>query len=340
MLNIGVVGLGYVGLTLSIAASLKGINVYGVEKNQYIIESLNCDKAHFFEPELNNNIKDVKNKKFFYDYKFPNNINFDIFIITVGTPLIKGLRKTNFDYIKQSIETIAPYYNGNQLVILRSTVAVGTTRNMILPMLSQLSGKNQDDLLVCMCPERTIEGKAVMELEKLPQIIGGNNDKSIDFAKKLFEKITDKVICVKSLEEAELVKLYCNVYRDMTFSISNAFCLIAQQFGINGLDILSYANKNYSRSNIFLPGFVAGPCLEKDAYILTENIMDGVTKDFILNARAINESLEDATVNWVIDNVGPSTKVNKIVLSGMAFKGTPETSDLRGSSSVNIASKL
>lgn len=109
-------------------------------------------------------------------------------------------------------------------------------------------------------------------------------------------------------------------------------------FGLDGMSVINLANEGYPRSKISRPGFVAGPCLEKDAYILTDNMPDCASKNLILSARKISESLEDLVVEWVKRHVGAATK--PLVLSGMAFKGRPETSDLRGSSAVNIARKL
>ena len=222
-------------------------------------------------------------------------------------------------------------------MIIRSTVSVGTTRKVVLPLLEKLSGKRAQELFVSMCPERTVEGKALLELTTLPQIISGNNSSALRTARRVFEKISPQIIEAQSLEEAELAKLYCNTYRDINFSVGNAFCLAAQKFGVDGARVIRLANEGYSRSKISLPGFVAGPCLEKDAYILTDNMPDCASKNFILTARKISESLEDFVVDWVTRHVDAS---ETLILSGMAFKGRPATSDLRGSSAVNIARKL
>jgi UDP-N-acetyl-D-mannosaminuronic acid dehydrogenase len=152
--------------------------------------------------------------------------------------------------------------------------------------------------------------------------------------------MTPCVIEAKSLEEAELIKLYCNTYRDMTFAIGNVFCMAAQEFGIDGVSAIDNANYGYARSNIAKPGFVAGPCLEKDAYILINNMPECDSKNFILAARKFNESLEDIVLKWVGKKIGGPSENKVIALSGMAFKGQPETSDLRGSTSVYIAKKL
>lgn len=348
MLRIGVVGLGYVGLTFSIAAADSGIDVYGVEINSYIKMCLNENRAHFFEPGLDDLIKKHNHLRFHCVEEFPQDKVFDAFMVTVGTPLKKGTKEPNFDYIRKAILSIQSVYDGSQVIILRSTVSVGTTRQIVLPFLEQLLKDNgahfmedcKKSVFVSMCPERTVEGKAVEELRSLPQIVSGNNAEALVLARNLFLKITTSVVDVSSLEEAELAKLYCNTYRDMGFAIGNAFCLMAQKFGVNGIEVIRHANEGYSRSKIAIPGFVAGPCLEKDAYILTDNVEDCLSKEFILTGRRVNESLEDAVVQWVKRHFGRPNENIVLALSGMAFKGRPETSDLRGSSSVNVAKKL
>ena len=339
-MRIGVIGLGYVGLTLAITAAECGVEVYGTEINSDIKECIKKNRAHFFEPGLDALIERHNGKMFHCVDEFPSDMPIDVFVITVGTPLKKGAKQPNFEYIKSALCSIKNVYNGDQLVILRSTVSVGTTRNVVLPFLAELCGKPESEISVGMCPERTVEGKAVDELTHLPQIISGNNEKALETAQKFFRYMTPYVIPVSSLEEAELVKLYCNTYRDMAFAIGNAFCMAAQEFGVDGASVINHANQGYARSNIALPGFVAGPCLEKDAYILTNNMPDCSAKDFIMNGRRFNESLEDLVVEWVKKRIGEPTDNNIIAISGMAFKGQPETSDLRGSSSVYIAQKL
>lgn len=338
-MRIGIVGLGYVGLTLGVAAADSGIEVFGTEINPEIKKALKNNHAHFHETGLNELIEVHNNKTFYCFDEFPADKKFDAFIITVGTPLRPNSKTPNFDAIESAVRSISNVYDGSQVVILRSTVSVGTTRKIVLPLLAELSAKSAENVFVSMCPERTVEGKALYELKHLPQIVSGNNSTAIEKCTQLFNKITATILTANSLEEAELAKLYCNTYRDMTFAIGNAFCLAAQSFGVNGADVINLANSGYSRAGILSPGFVAGPCLEKDAYILTNNMPESESKKFILTARKISESLEDVVVDWVTRHLEKSSD-KPLVLSGMAFKGRPETSDLRGSSSVNIARKL
>lgn len=339
-MTIGIIGLGYVGLTLAIAAADHGIVTYGVEINPNIKKCLENNKAHFFEPGLDELIKKHNHKDFFCVEQFPSDVDYDAFVITVGTPLKKDAKQPNFEYIKSALQSVRQVYNGEQLMILRSTVSVGTTRNIVLPFLAELCGRPDDEILISMCPERTVEGKAVEELTGLPQVISGNNERSLRIAKDLFGRITPHIVAVDSLEEAELVKLYCNTYRDMTFALGNVLCMAAQTFGVDGTKVIRAANNGYDRANIPMPGFVSGPCLEKDAYILTNNMPACASRDFILSARRFNESLEDSVVAWVARQIGSGSTEKVVAMSGMAFKGVPETSDLRGSTSVYIAQKL
>ena len=333
-MRLGIVGLGYVGLTLAIAAADSGFDVYGTEINPKILASLRDNHAHFHETGLDSLILKHNGKNFHASEKFPEDKKFDAFIITVGTPLMSGTHEPNLGYIRQAVQSIRNVYDGSQLVILRSTVSVGTTRSIIVPFLQEICGRSE--VFVSMCPERTVEGRAIEELTHLPQIISGNNPHALEMAEDIFTRITPNVLKADSTEEAELAKLYCNTYRDMTFAIGNAFCLAAQTFGIDGINVIRLANKGYSRANIAVPGFVAGPCLEKDAYILAHNMPECPSRDFILEGRTISSSLEESVADWAKRKVPGKT----IALSGMAFKGRPETSDLRGSPSVNIARRL
>ena len=110
---------------------------------------------------------------------------------------MSGTHQPNFGYIRQAVQSIREVYDGSQLVILRSTVSAGTTRNVIVPFLQDMCGKSE--VLVSMCPERTVEGRAIEELTHLPQIISGNNEEAVKFAEKIFTRITPSVLKANSL---------------------------------------------------------------------------------------------------------------------------------------------
>lgn len=339
MLNVGIVGMGYVGLTLSIVAAKAGHNIFGIEKNDSILSSLKDGLPHFYEKGIQESLVNVIDKTLFIDKKFSNDINFDCFVITVGTPLQEKSKKPDIKYIYQALDEISNFYTGKEVIILRSTVSVGVTRNYVINYLSKLAEIKEEDVLVSFCPERTVEGDALNELKNLPQIIGSNNDNAYKISEDFFREITSTILRVESLEAAELVKLFNNTYRDIHFSIGNYFNEIAQSFGINGTDLIKAANYQYGRSNISSPGFVGGPCLEKDSYILVDNLKDSKGRDFVLGARRYNESMEDVLIEW-LDHKIKQRGVSKVGFTGLAFKGNPDNSDLRGSSGINIIKKM
>ena len=333
-----ILGLGYVGITLATVMSENGHNVYGIDVNKHIIDQVKRGKSHFYEKGINEKISLSINKTLFASNSIDDfvHINFSSIIITVGTPL-KSDQKPNYEYLKTALNTINKVYNGNQLIILRSTVSVGTTKKIVVPILSDYLNIDDSDILISFCPERTVEGKALEELKELPQIISGNNSLSIKKARELFNTFNKNIVEAKSLEAAEIIKLFNNTYRDINFAIGNIFNEISQKFGIDGYEVIEKANFNYSRSSIALPGLVGGPCLEKDPYILTTPLDFNIEKNFVIGARKYNESIEDKVCVWVQNNYSVNSR---ILLTGLAFKGRPETSDLRGSPSLSIAKKL
>ena len=340
--NICVIGLGFVGLTLTIALAKRGFNVYGCENNTDILELLRKGEPHFFEPGLKGLLNKYLNKNIFISQEIEDfkGITIDFLIISVGTPYNRENDNISYESLIESLNGIGKIYNGNQHVILRSTVSVGTTRNRVLPFLRKLLETkkiNDRRVQLSFCPERTIEGKALTELSSLPQIIGALDEESYISANELWLKIAPFTINAGSLEGAELVKLFNNTYRDIQFSIGNFFSEISQSYGLDGLKMIDLCNYGYERSNIPKPGFVGGPCLEKDPYILASNLSNNEGKHFVLNSRRFNENLEQRIFNWIQNNVDRS---DVIAISGLAYKGTPVTSDLRGSNAVNLCMLL
>jgi nucleotide sugar dehydrogenase len=338
--NISVIGLGYVGLTLAVVLAKHGFTVYGAETNPEILKTLAAGRAHFFEAGLDDLITTYLNRSFFVSASLPTNVDYYAHIVSVGTPLMKGTTTTNLGHLTQALTSLRNVYKGNELVVLRSTVSVGTTRETVCQILQDFAGTDLYQLRVAFCPERTIEGKALEELESLPQIIGGLNDTSIEMAETIFRELTPTIIRVSSLEAAELVKLFNNTYRDILFSVGNCFNSIAQSFGVDGTEIIHAANTGYARSNIPVPGFVGGPCLEKDPYILINSYVQENRHrreiNYVLDARRYNEGLIERVSQWLISNLttGP------VVVSGLAFKGRPANSDMRGSASIPILQHL
>ena len=278
----------------------------------------------------NNELKKLPKNRFTFSKTIPNNSDISTYIITVGTPL-NSRKKIITNYIKKTAIEIKKVLKKNDLIILRSTVKVGTTRNIVHPILDK-KGLNY---FLSYCPERAVEGSALKELEYLPQIIGGINKSSITKATNIFKNITKRIIPTSTLETAEMIKLIDNSSRDVFFAYANEIARICDNIGVNGLEVIRSGKLDYDRTDIAQPGLVGGPCLYKDPYILSESVKRKVTAEITLTARKINERQPLEIVNFIKKQINQKKSI-KILLLGLAFKGHPATDDMRGSMSMEI----
>ena len=337
-LKVNVIGLGYVGITMSCVIAEAGFQVYGLESNKKIRSKLSQKKPTFYEPGLENYLKKYINNNLFISNKLKKA---NIHIITVGTPINKN-KKPILDSIIDASNIISKVLSKGDLIIVRSTVPVGTTINIII---KNLQKNNKlicgSDFSIVFAPERTAEGVALKELSKNPQIIGSYDKKSFNLASNFFNEFCDVVIDAGSLEAAEVCKLIDNTYRDYNFAFANNISLLANSLKLDANKILNLVNLGYDRNNIPLPSpGVGGPCLSKDPYIFA-NIYSKYNLDnkFIFNARKINEygptHLFKKIKNYHNENKLKFNK-SKVVIIGLAFKGSPATSDVRNSSSLDM----
>ncbi|UOD51167.1 nucleotide sugar dehydrogenase [Orrella daihaiensis] len=334
-----VIGLGYVGLTLATVMAEAGFEVIGVEKRPHIVELTNKAQPHFTEPGLADAMKRaIASGSLRASTSVDNSQPCGTYIITVGTPL-NSHGKPRLDMVEAATHEVANAMPENALVIVRSTVQIGTTRGVVMPIL-QASGKS---FHIAMCPERTLEGKALLELRKLPQIIGADTQPVRDQAGALFRRLTNSIVQVSSLEAAEILKLVDNTYRDVQFAFANEVARLCEAFDVNASEVIASGKLGYDRTNVPLPGLVGGPCLEKDPHIFAHSAQSrGISLEMTQASRIINERQPQETVAFITKlmrtrAIAPGAK---IALLGMAFKGVPATDDLRGSMSIKVLDEL
>lgn len=343
--KVKIFGMGYVGLTLAVSLASKDHEVIGLDINSEIIKNLNNCKPHMYEPSLKETLQNcISNKKI----KFSNNFDVDnanVYIIAVGTPLNEE-SKPVLNSIKSSLESIGKTLKKRDQVILRSTVPAGTTREIAIPILEDISNlKAGEDFFISFAPERTVEGNALRELRELPQIIGGLTKKCSQKASEFWSTLSGSVIQVSSLEAAELVKLANNTYRDLSFAFANEIALISDDFNINAFELIKAANDGYPRNKISFPSpGVGGYCLTKDPILFGCRPNGKANNKNLGNfGRKINEIAAKYPLK-VLEKY--SEKVKKplnemnVLIIGLAFKGTPDTKDLRGSTAVETFNNL
>lgn len=333
--KITVIGLGYVGLTLGITLAKKGFNINGIERDKKKYALLMNGKSHFHEYNIEKQLKIVKKKKKLKIYNNLKNIkNSDIYIITIGTP-INEEKKINLDNIFSICKTLKKKIKNNSIIVLRSTVKLGTTKKI-----EKFFNRNSKKKIhLAMCPERTVEGDALKELYRLPQIIGTNSNYAKQQLKKIFSKITNKIIFFDSFEEAELLKLTDNAYRDTMFGFANELAKIGEYLNINTYNVIKNISLSYPRSKVAYPGTVGGPCLTKDSHILYESVKNKIDIPIVRSARLTNENFPIDLINKVSARIN-NNKKKKILILGLSFKGIPETSDTRGSMALPIINQI
>lgn len=337
--NVCIVGLGYVGLTLAVAMADAGFVVHGVETNPEILRCLADHKAHFSEVGLNDRLKaQILRNRMTFAKRLTADRAASVYIVTIGTP-IKENKRTNTEALQSVIHDIAAVLRDGDIVVLRSTVRVGTTTDIVKPILDATN--KQYDL--AFCPERTLEGKALLELRTLPQVVGGISDQSTFRASQVFSFLTPSIVRVRDAETAEMVKLINNTQRDLLFAFANEVAAMCDACGISAHEVIASGNMGYPRANLPYPGPVGGPCLEKDPYILAEGLEPyGVKPQLALAGRLWNESLPARSLAMMKSDLVERGNPNptRIAILGSAFKGRPETDDLRGSLVIPVIAGL
>ncbi len=338
--NVCVMGLGYVGLTLAVAMADVGFNVHGVEIRANVVRDLLRGQPHFHEPGLAGRLARVlKSKRLTVSEHIAGGPQASLYVVTVGTPLGED-GKVRVSMIANVVREIAEHLKDGDMVMMRSTVELGTTRKIVKPILDA-TGRRYD---LVFCPERTLEGQALRELRELPQIVGGHDRESLIRAAQVFQFLTPTVVQVSSLETAELIKLVDNAQRDVHFGLSNEVARIADAIGVSAVEVIRAGKLGYPRTQLPMPGPVGGPCLEKDSYILANGLKEvGISPEIIMTARRINERQPAEVISQLCDFCHRSADFPDapvITLAGMAFKGRPETDDLRGTMAKPILAAL
>ena len=327
--SVCILGLGYVGLTLGVVMADVGFHVLGVEIRDDVLEKLDAGTPHFHEAGLEEKLRRViRSGHFRYAKHIPREFDGTVFIITVGTPLGPDGR-TRLAIVEGVSEEVASHLKANDLVVMRSTVKLGTTRGTVAPRLDRAGVPYE----LAFCPERTLEGRALLELRQLPQIVGGLTHDAGVRASQIFQFLTPTTVRVSDLETAEMIKLIDNAQRDVAFAYANEVALACDTIGISAAEVISAGKLGYPRTNLPMPGPVGGPCLEKDSHILAERLRElGVEPEITMASRRLNERQPDMIAKHLAATLAsagaPAAPV--VALMGIAFKGQPATDDLRG----------
>jgi len=322
-------GAGHVGVALALVLADSGFKTLILDINKAALEAIAAGRLPFFEEggeALLEKVLAGGGLAFSSDAKSVAQATF--VVVTIGTP-IDEFHNPEVSNLTRCFDELMPYLRDDQTIILRSTVAPGTTTYV-----GNYLRRHGKKARLAFCPERVVQGKGVQEIRALPQLISGTSPEAVAEAKKLFSKIAPALVELSPLE-AEFAKLICNAYRYIEFAATNQLYMMVERAGLDYSQLLSKMKRGYPRmETIPSPGFAAGPCLMKD----TMQLFAFQKHDFILGqvAMTINEGLP----NFIVERLAAQFDLDKtrVGILGMAFKA--ESDDIRESLSYKLGKLL
>jgi UDP-N-acetyl-D-mannosaminuronic acid dehydrogenase len=336
---VAVIGLGYIGLPLAACLAASGTHVVGIDTNPAVRAAALAREPLGLEPGLEALLKSLPGESLTVSDRLPDHPAKAI-VVCVGTSVDRDTKEPELGHLEAAVEQAAARAGDDTLIVIRSTVPVGTCRRLVLPRLR----RRQTAPLLAFCPERTIQGRALSEIQSLPQVISGLDKCSTERAGLLFKPVCADQVTVSSLEAAEMIKLICNAHTDLIYGFGNEVALIAERLGLDAHELIRSANLRYPRPDLSAPGFVGGSCLVKDPYLLSyASRQAGYQPILVETARSLNESIPRRAVARVMAALrqrGTAPAAAKVMVAGIAYKGSPVTDDVRGAASTEVAHEL
>jgi UDP-N-acetyl-D-mannosaminuronic acid dehydrogenase len=304
-------GCGHVGLPFGIVLAKAGLRVALIDTDESRKAAVRRGEMPFLEHGAGELLEETLDRTLFVVDGLDALEGAEYVVITIGTPIDEHL-SPRYRPLFDLVTDMAPHLSPGQNLVLRSTVFPGTTRELGRHLASL-----DLDVNLSYCPERIAQGFAVIELDRLPQIVSGVRPEATEAALALFHRLTDRTLVV-DVEEAELAKLFLNSWRYIQFAIANQFYMIAEERGLDFHRIHHAMTEGYDRASDFPPpGFTAGPCLLKD----TMQLSASERSRFHLGhaAMLVNEGLADFIVDRLRERFDLAQTTVGIL--GMAFKG-------------------
>jgi UDP-N-acetyl-D-glucosamine dehydrogenase len=340
--RVSIIGLGYVGLPLSIEFCKSGFTVIGIDVDKGKVESLKKGESYVQDVKKEDVSSFIKSGKFIPSTDFSLLKEADTVSICVPTPLRKT-RDPDISYIVSAASEIKKYLHKGQLIVLESTTYPGTTDEVLLPNLESGGLKVGVDFYLAFSPERVDPGNKRYNTKNTPKIIGGVTSECTLVAKYLYEQSIDVVIPVSSTKCAEMVKLLENTYRAVNIGLVNEIAIMCDRLGINVWEVIDAAATKPFGFMPFYPGpGLGGHCIPIDPLYLSWKLKTlNYTARFIELASEINTSMPLYVVSKVSDALNEKKKSingSSILLLGVTYKRN--INDLRESPALDIIKLL
>lgn len=334
---VGVIGLGYVGLPLSLSFVKSGLKVIGFDIDNLKVNKIKNKKSYIWSISS----KDIKNallKGFEVTTDYKKISLLDIIIICVPTPLTK-YGQPEFKYLIQTINSVIPYIKKGQLISIESTTYPGTTEEELIPKLKQKGFIVGKDIFVCYSPEREDPGNESFSTRTIPKVVGGYTKNCLEMGVSTYLLAIKKVVPVSSLRVAEMTKLHENIYRLINIGLVNEMKMICDKFKIDIHEVIKAASTKPFGFTPYYPGpGVGGHCIPIDPNYLTWKAKQFSTETrFITLAQTINREMPYWILDKLLEQLNLRGKVLnnlKVLFIGIAYKKNVD--DARESPSIKL----
>lgn len=338
--HLGVIGLGYVGLPLSIEYCKAGFPVTGFDIDHKKVESL--EKGHPYISHIDISSLASKECHFTPTSDFSGLARMDCIIICVPTPLTKNL-DPDMSYIFSATKTIAHFLRKGQLIVLESTTYPGTTDEDMRGILEKTGLRAGEDFFLAFSPEREDPNNPQFRTANIPKVVGGYTEKCLAVAKALYDTVFTKTVPVSSTRVAEASKLLENIYRAVNIALVNELKMLFDRMGIDVWEVIETAKTKPFGFQAFYPGpGLGGHCIPIDPYYLTWKAREyDFSTRFIELAGEINTNMPYyimEKVSSVLNELGKPLKGTKILILGIAYK--KDVDDMRESPALRVTELL
>ncbi len=339
-----VIGLGYVGLPVAARFAQVGFDVIGLDVNEKKVAQVNAGVCPIEgdEPGLAELVAQmVKAGRLRATTDYVVCQKADVVMIAVETP-IDSVHQPRYSALRAALRSLEANLKPGMLVILESTIAPGTMRRLVRPVLSahgrRESGK---DFYLVHCPERVMPGLLLSNLAEMSRVIGGDTPEAAELARTLYRHVVEADLDLADCVTAELVKTAENAYRDVQIAFANELALICEHIGAEVWKVRKLVNKSPGRNVLFPGAGVGGHCIPKDPWLLAYGASDRITAKLIPAAREINDHMPLHMAELTIDaleEAGCEIEDARIAVLGYAY--LENSDDVRNSPSITLVSRL
>jgi UDP-N-acetyl-D-glucosamine dehydrogenase len=341
-LQIGIIGLGYVGLPLAITFAEAGFDVTGIDVDQQKVDQANSGESYIPDVDSEKLQQLLNGKKLTFTTDFTVLENIDAVSICVPTPLRKT-RDPDISYIIAATQQIRAHLHLGQLIVLESTTYPGTTDEALLPELESTGLKVGTDFFLAFSPERIDPGNAHFSTKNTPKVVGGITSVCTELAQAYYGAAIECIIPVSSARTAEMAKLLENTFRAVNIGLVNEIAIICEKLGVNVWEVIEAAATKPFGFMRFLPGpGLGGHCIPVDPHYLSWKLKTlDYTARFIELAAEINSNMPHYVVNKISEALNEqrrSLNGATVLVLGVAYK--PNVSDIRESPALDIIQSL